>query len=545
MTNKSPIETAEFSVLDFETTGTSPRQSRVIEIGIVYIKNLQITDSYQTFINPGTLIPNYITSLTGITDNDVRNAPFFDEIILELLSFLGNSVIVAHNIPFDYNFLKNEFNRAGVKLPANKTLCTLKLARKLYPDLRSKSLSYLVKHFGIMHKNVHRALGDSMATSKLLIKMIAELQDKQNIKRVDELLAYQTVTPIKKNFKIIKKQLSIDLANTPEHPGVYIFRNSEKKAVYIGKAKILKRRVAGYFSNNATRKQKQIVRNSERLEFIATKSELTALILESELIKKENPPQNRLLKKYPQQYFIKINSTHRYPSVAIASKMDFDGNDYFGPYSNRETSKNLTDILQKSFMLRECSNKKLAAKKKCYLYDIKRCLAPCIFPENFMYKSELDAVYSFLSGNNDYVIKKLLGKMKIYAKEKRFENAAQIRNIINRILEQLNRTAIISEPINKANLLIRIDGEYNFDFLLLINGRLLIKDFQGEHGNLFEESINNYYNNSSEINENITEKDLGRIKITLGWLLNNKNKTKIFYLKDYSSAEVFFATVGL
>ncbi len=139
---------------------------------------------------------------------------------------------------FDYSFLKNEFLRADILLPNNETLCTLKLARKLYPELKSKSLGNLVKHFGIRHKNVHRALGDAMVTAKLLIKMISQLNEDQNITKINELLAYQTSTPIKSNMRIIKKKLSIDFAEAPSSSGVYIFRDTKGKPIYIGKLKL-------------------------------------------------------------------------------------------------------------------------------------------------------------------------------------------------------------------------------------------------------------------------------------------------------------------
>ena len=134
------VKEAEFAVLDFETTGTSAKHNRVIEVGIVQVKNLKIMNSFQSFINPGDRIPPFITSLTGIKDEDVHDAPFFDEVTSEMLDFIGDSVIVAHNLPFDFSFLKNELSRAELLTPKNQTLCTLKLARKLYPELKSKSL---------------------------------------------------------------------------------------------------------------------------------------------------------------------------------------------------------------------------------------------------------------------------------------------------------------------------------------------------------------------------------------------------------------------
>jgi DNA polymerase-3 subunit epsilon len=532
-----PITETEFAILDFETTGTSGVKNRVIEIGIVHVKNLEIVESYQTFINPGTTVPYYITNLTGITNSDVHDAPFFEEITSEVVDFIGESVLVAHNMPFDYSFLKNEFARADVLLPKNSTLCTLKLARKLYPELKSKSLGNLVKHFGIRHKHVHRALGDAMVTAKLLIKMITQLRQDQNITTLNELLAYQSATPIKLNMKIIKKKLSVNFANAPATAGVYLFKDGKGKIVYIGKAKIIKKRVANYFSNTAARKAKQIVRKSSQLEYIKTNSELSALILESELIKKHKPPMNTMLKKYSRQYFIKVKQTHNYPNLSSVSKIDFDGNDYFGPYSNRDTAKNIIDIVNKTYRLRECSDKILKRGKKCYLLDIKRCLAPCISNDVSGYKNELSSAYTFLAGENQDSVNKLLLKMKQLAEEKKYEEAAEVRDIVNQILGELNRSSILAEPVNRANALIKINSNSKTDYILFSDGKLLIKNLPTEKENMFELTIEDFFNSNNNLIENATQKDLSRMKISLSWLVNNRNSFEIFYLKDFTSAE--------
>jgi DNA polymerase-3 subunit epsilon len=537
LSENSPITESEFSVLDFETTGTSGVKNRAIEIGIVHVKNLEIVDSYQTFINPGTSVPYYITNLTGITNNDVHDAPFFEEITSEIVDFIGDSVLVAHNMPFDYSFLKNEFVRADVILPKNNTLCTLKLARKLYPELKSKSLGNLVKHFGIKHKHVHRALGDAMVTAKLLVKMITQLREDQNITTLNQLLAYQSATPIKSNMRIIKKKLSVDFSNAPATAGVYLFKDGKDKIIYIGKAKIIKKRVANYFSNTAARKAKQIVRKSSKLEYIETNSELSALILESELIKKHKPPMNTMLKKYSQQYFIRVKQTHEYPDLSSVSKIDFDGNDYFGPYNNRETAKNLIAIVNKTYRLRECSDKELKRGKKCYLLDIKRCVAPCINNDFSIYENELSSAYTFLAGENQDSVNKLLQKMKLLAEEKKYEEAAEIRDIVNQILGQLNRSSILAEPVNKANALIKINSGSKSDYILFSDGKLLIKNLPNEDEKMFELTIEDYFNSKITSDENSTKKDLSRMKIALSWLVNNRNLFEIFYLKDFNSAE--------
>lgn len=539
------INESEFAVLDFETTGTSAKHNRVIEVGIVRVKNLKIADSFQSFLNPGSKIPPFITSLTGIKSEDVEDAPFFEEITSEILDFIGDSVIVAHNLPFDYSFLKNELSRAELLTPKNHTLCTLKLARKLYPELKSKSLGKLVSHFRIQHKNVHRALGDSMVTAKLLLRMLKQLEEDHNITQLEDLLNYQSATAIKSGYRIIKKKLASDFASLPSSSGIYIFKNSKDDFIYIGKAKVLKQRVSNYFSSSAAKKSKKIVRRSSRLEYKKTNSELSALILESELIKKYKPPMNTLLKKYPQQYFIKVVLTKDYPNLKSTSIFEFDANDYFGPYSNRETVKNLLDIVDRSFMLRECSDKDLKKGRKCYLYDIKRCLAPCIIEPQDQYKNELKEVYNFLSGGNQKIVDKLLNKMKMLSDQRKYEEAAEIRDIVNQILGQLNRASILAEPVNSANALVEINSSREKDYLLFLEGKLIIRDFVNDKEYDFDLMIEDYYSGNYKNDESAEEKHLGRIKIALSWLVQNRNLFKIYYLKDSISKGELYRKVAI
>jgi len=539
------LKESEFAVLDFETTGTSAKHNRVIEVGIVRVKNLKIADSFQSIINPGEKIPPFIISLTGISDEDVHEAPFFDEIASEMIDFIEDSVIVAHNLPFDYSFLKNELSRAELLMPQNPTLCTLKLARKLYPELKSKSLGKLATHFRIRHKNVHRALGDSMVTAKLLIKMVKQLQEDHNIEQLEDLLNFQSTTVIKSGYRIIKKKLASDFNSLPSSPGTYIFKNSKDEYIYIGKSKALKQRVSNYFSNSAAKKSKRIVRKSTRLEYLETNSELSALILESELIKKYKPPMNTLLKKYPQQYFIKVVQTNNYPNLKSTSNFEFDDNDYFGPYSNRETAKNLIDIIDRSFMLRECSDKELKRGKKCYLFDIKRCLAPCIIESRKEYQNELREAYDFLSGGNQEIVEKLLNKMKMLSDQRKYEEAAEIRDIVNQILGQLNRSSILAEPVNKANALVEIDSHNEKDYLLLRGGKLIIHDFANDKKYDFNSLIEDYYSGIFQNDTSSEEKHLGRLKIALSWLVQNRNLFKIFYLKDFGSFNELYEKVSI
>jgi len=532
-------------VLDFETTGTSAKSCRAIEIGIVKIQNLKIIDTFRSFINPGRPIPPYITTLTGISTWDVSDAPGFNDIADSITKFIGGSILVAHNMPFDHSFLRMEYTVSDRSIPDNSTLCTLKLARKIYPSLPSKSLGNLAKQFRLMHKNVHRALGDATVTAKLLLKMIGELETEYGISTADELLKFQG-TSTGKRFKMIKKSLVQDLNTLPGAPGVYFFKNKKDEIIYIGKAKSIRKRVNNYFANTAEKKAKNIVRKASKISFERTNTELTALLTEAALIKKVNPPFNSQLKRYSQQYFIKVKLNHKAPNISSTQKFDFNGNDFFGPYNNRETVKALIEIVNRSFKLRECTEKEFAKKKACYLYDIKRCLAPCEAKRvsKKKYESEIDKAYKFLEGNSQPAINSLLNKMKKFAENQKYEEAAEIRDTVNLILNQLSRASILSEPINKANVLLEITEGVRKDYLLFKEGQVFIKNFMPDKTDRFVEALSDYYENTINHFSGISEKDLEQIKITLGWLVKNRNSVKIYYLKNYESKHELELAVG-
>ena len=534
------LEEAQFAVLDFETTGTSSRYARAIEIGIVRMKNGKILDTYSSLINPGSQIPYQITVITGITNEDVLNAPYFEDIVDEIEEFIGDSILVAHNLPFDLSFLKSEFLRAGKDVKEIPKLCTLKLARKLYPELPSKSLGNIVKSLKVKHVHVHRALGDATATAKILKKMIHKVQEEHHVEEIGQLLNYINL-PIQKSYRVLKKKLSDDFSSLPASPGVYFFKNAKEEILYVGKAKSLKDRVRNYFSSNAVRKAKKIVRLASKLSYQKTNTELVALITESELIKKHKPRLNTQLKKFGQSYFLKVDKQKPAPKISPTSNFDFDGNDYFGPFSSRDSAKSIMEIIDKSFLLRECTEREFNKKKRCYLADIERCTAPCEMKTlQKQYQNELEKVYDFLAGKNDSALERLINRMKIFSKREKFEEAAEMRDTINLLLAQIKKVAILAEPINSANVFIEAFDGNKKDYILLLEGKLFIKDYELDHRDLFDTSLDDYFEGTIGLVEKSEEKDLDRIKILLSWMSNHMENTRTFYLNKFNSKEELY-----
>jgi len=537
----TPLEKASFSVVDVETTGLSPNKNRIIEIALVKIENLKITDKLNYLINPQSYIPPFITSLTGIDNDDVIGAPIFSNVVDEIISFTNNTILTAHNFPFDSGFLNSEFMISGREFINEHSCCTLKLARNIYPTLQSKSLSSVAQSLNLRNSNSHRALGDAEITAKVLLKMIKELQTKDNITTVGQLLSYQKgyqESPLLN----VKKELQEDYRTLPNAPGIYYFTNKKDEIIYVGKAKSIRDRVKTYFSTSASSKAHKIIKQAARLKHIITNSELTALLTEAETIKLLEPKHNYQLKKFGNKYFIRITRTHQAPRIELTNHFDFDGNDYFGLFISRRKAVEILEFVNKTFAVRECTDKDFKKGKTCFLYDIHRCTGPCIDVESSIesYNTELEKVYEFLYGKNQFALDRLLNKMKGFSAREKYEQAAEIKELVDYILNQTHKSSILAEPVNRANVLFEINSRFENDYVLMLEGKFYIKKYLHDHKDTFNQALDDYYSNTIKTDSNPTDEDLEKMKITLNWLVKNRNQVRVFYLKDYSSkAELF------
>ena len=537
------IDNAEFSVIDVETTGLSAKTNHIIEIGLIKVRNYKIVDRYETLINPGIYIPSFISHFTGITDEDVADAPFFSDIIEDLKHFIGETIISGHNLSFDSSFIKYEFLRNGEEPLYNEQVCTLKLARRMFPDLKSKSLTSIIKHLKLRNKSPHRALGDAEVTARALIKMIKQLKKESKVKTVDDLFKFQKRSTTGKTVKI-KESLREDISSLPNAPGVYYFINNRGKVIYVGKAKSLRDRIRSYFSSAAPKKAKKIITQAKSLKIEITNTELTALLSEAESIKKINPRHNSQLKKYGSKYFLKVTKEHSYPKIEISNHFDFDGNDYFGLFISRKKAEIVLNILDKTFSLRECTDKEFSKHKKCFLADIERCTAPCIHKVNEDYKEELEKVYEFLYGRNQTALNRLLNKMKEYSKLEKYEKAAEVKEVIDLILNQTHKTSLLAEPVNSANVLFEVSGQFDKDYILLISGKIYLMKKTLNKNYQFDDAMEDYYNKTINYNLVPADEDLEKIKITLNWLIKNRNNVRTFYLKNYSSKAELYSNIS-
>jgi DNA polymerase III subunit epsilon len=269
-------------IVDVETTGADPASDRITEIAVLEANGFALTGQWSTLVNPGTPLPGAIQALTGITQDMVDCAPRFADVAAELYERLAGRVFVAHNARFDYGFLRREFERAGYKYLA-KTLCTVRLSRRLYPGEAGHDLDCLIERHGLECEARHRALPDASALWQFLRIAAQEHGDEVFGVAARQVARQPTLPPH-------LERGAIDAV--PEAPGVYLFYDEGAAPLYVGKSRAMRSRVLQHFI--ATSSWTPRVR---RIEWQRTAGELGALLREAELVKELDPLYNRQLRR--------------------------------------------------------------------------------------------------------------------------------------------------------------------------------------------------------------------------------------------------------
>ena len=282
-----------YAVVDIETTGGHASSNGITEIAIYITDGQQIIEQYQTLLNPYYTIPRFVEVLTGITNEMVSGERDFRAAADELYDLLHDKIFVAHNVNFDYSFLKFHFAEAGYELNCPK-LCTIRLGRQLIPGLQGYGLEKICRHLDIEIQDRHRANGDAAATVELFHHLL----------KCDTNSYIQTMLKHGSKEQFLPPNVAASqIKNVPALPGVYYFHDKKGKAIYVGKAKNLKKRVNSHFSNNKSNKQKQeFLKKIYSVSFRETSTELMAFILESCEIRKLWPEQNRSQKRFEPAY---------------------------------------------------------------------------------------------------------------------------------------------------------------------------------------------------------------------------------------------------
>jgi DNA polymerase-3 subunit epsilon len=385
-----------YAIVDIETTGSRPTEDKITEIAIILHDGHKTVDSFTSLINPGRSIPYEITQLTGITNEMVREAPKFHEVARRIVEFTEGKVFVAHNVRFDYSFIKSEFHSLGYNYQ-RKTLCTVRLSRKLLPGYPSYSLGKLCSSLKIPLNNRHRAYGDAEATSKLFDKILKLEKPHELTDFIDGEIKAQTLPT---------QITSAQVMALPEETGIYYFHNAQGQVIYVGKSKNIRKRIISHFAMDYKSGKSIEFKNSiTDISYEVTGSELVALLLESDEIKRIKP---------------KYNSAQKRTGGLYGIFQEEDKNGYIHLYFDRLTAgKEPLVVLQnyhraQGFLYRQVEKFSLCLKMcelhkikgPCFDYQLRRCKGACIGhePAEEYNMRVQEAVNSFCFSKENFII---------------------------------------------------------------------------------------------------------------------------------------------
>jgi len=424
----------------------------------------------------------------------------------------------------------------GDEIPEIPRLCSLKLARRLLAGNIKKGVSNLSKYFKIPVQNRHRALGDAMATAKILIELLERAEKEHDIKTIDQLLRMQNRRI--KNFRSptsVSKRLDPILNELPDEPGVYYFYDNQDKLLYVGKAKCLSDRVRSYFSDHSqpSRKISEMTKQVHRIEWECTDTELSALILESRQIKRHVPYYNSADLRYRKYPFIVIHEDEEFPRIEVAFDVDSGTGEYYGPFRSMFLVDELLKIIDKQFKIRKCQGaiSPNESINPCFFYQIQRGLAPCAsVTDRHYYREELERGKSFLSGFTNGVIEQLESRMSELSDSFSFEEAASVRNQLFEYKRILNRREDVPTSINSNNLIVIVPASSRsktVEVFFIKTGRLISQFTIGRKASLkkvFTKLHENYYNGQADPLF-FTVQDIDELRIITSWI--NKHSSGV------------------
>ena len=362
--------------VDLETTGATASQDRITEIGIILVDEHGV-EEWSSLVNPETRISGFIESLTGISNEMVAEAPRFCDLASRVYKMLEGRIFVAHNARFDYAFLKQSFLREGIDFSA-KTLCTVKLSRRLYPGHPKHNLDTLIERHGLKVTGRHRALADAQLIHQFWEKIQATIPQ-ETIQEAVKALLSRPSTPTHIDLTMID--------GLPETTGVYLFYGENDLPLYVGKSVNIRQRVMSHFTADVTSaKEMSLSQQVRRIEHIRTGGEIGALLKEASLVKKLQPTHNRQLRRNNELCSIQLNEVSEglQVHVAYANELDFaTTSNLYGLFkSKREALKALTEIAEEHSLCKAVIGlEKVKAGSPCFGRQLKKCRGACVGDE--------------------------------------------------------------------------------------------------------------------------------------------------------------------
>ena len=459
-----------FVVVDLETTGGRAATDGITEIGAVRVRGGQVLGEFQTLVNPGESIPAFISVLTGITDSMVAGSPRIDQALPAFLEFARDSVLVAHNAPFDVTFLKTAAAGLGLTWPGFPVIDTVHLARQLVSndEAPNRKLSSLATLFGATQTPDHRALHDARATVDVLHALIARVGN-LGVHTLEELQSYTSrVTPAQRRKRVLA-------AGLPNKPGVYVFKDATGRPLYVGTSVDIRRRVSSYFTASEQRtRMAEMVAIATEVTPIVCGSGLEAGVRELRLIAEHKPPYNRRSKRPEKAVWIKL-TVERFPRLSIVRTVRDDTATYAGPFGSRVQAEAALEALHDVLPLRRCTGNLVPGRRSaCALAELGKCGAPCTGQQSHQEYAEIaDRAQHALSADAATVIQALQQRMAGLSAQERFEDAGLVRDRMISLVRALARTQRIAPLAAIAELVAaRRSATGGWEVVCVRHGRL-------------------------------------------------------------------------
>ncbi|MEI2764202.1 MAG: DEDD exonuclease domain-containing protein [Dermatophilaceae bacterium] len=429
----TPLREVTFVVVDLETTGGTPADCAITEVGAVKVRGGEVLGEFQTLVNPGTPIPAFIQVLTGISDAMVATAPRIDSVLPAFLEFARASVLVAHNAGFDVTFLKAAAAATGHPWPRLRVLDTVTLARQVVgPDeVRNRRLGTLAAHFGARTTPDHRALHDARATVDVLHALLERVGN-LGVHTLEELASYTSrVTPAQRRKRVLADGL-------PHGPGVYVFQDAHGRPLYVGTSRDIRTRVRTYFTASEQRtRMAEMVAVAQSVRPIVCQSALEAQVQELRLIARHKPRYNRRSARPESATWLKLTD-EPFPRLSVVREVRADGARYAGPFASRTSAQAAVAAVHEVLPLRQCTTRlpTRPTGTACILAELGRCGAPCTgaqTPTEYA-AAAADAAAALLTGDGRAVLARLRERMRELGEQQRFEQAGVVRDRLTHLV---------------------------------------------------------------------------------------------------------------
>jgi DNA polymerase-3 subunit epsilon len=361
-----------YAIFDLETTGGNVQSDGITEIAIIRHDGERELDRFHSLVQPHGRIPYRVVEITGISNAMVAGAPRFFEVAKQVVEFTEGCTLVAHNVRFDYGFLRKEFKSLGYEFKRD-VLCTLELSRSLFPGQESYALGRLAESLGLENRPKHRAMEDAAATSELF-KMLFQIKNRES--------ELSDPTGNKSRLNPIAAQHKEQLDALPSTPGVYYFFNAWRQLIYIGKSVNIRSRVLSHFNNNSTSRALDMKQAIDHIRYVETGSELVALLKESEEIKRHKPKYNRAQRRARFHFGL---FTFRDSFGFQCLRMERIKRNSPNPVALFSSAREARSYLERSIEVHGLCQQKTGLHRlggSCFHYAIKKCLGACCGEES-------------------------------------------------------------------------------------------------------------------------------------------------------------------